>query len=589
MVEPTGVTQSPSSLSLSSSSAYQALLRAGPRLKPLRQVHAHLIVTGAYRSRSLLTKLAALACTAKSTSYARKLCLFIPDPDSYLFNTLIRISSKVGFQSDAVFFFNRMLLCLIPLSNYTFTSTIKACADVSALRLGRSVHSVALVNGFGLDSFVQASLVAFYAKCGQLRIARKVFDEMPQRSVIAWNTMISGYEQNGFAEKSVELFNLMVESGVEPDSTTFVSVLSACAQLGALELGSSVHNHVIDHGFEVNVHLGTALINMYCRCGNVRKAREIFDGMRDKNVVAWTAMISGYGIHGCGKEAVKLYHLMKTYGTLPNEVTFVSLLSACAHAGMVNEGREIYTSMTRDHGLVPGTEHHVCMVDLFGRAGLLKEAFDFIEEVKRPGPAIWTAILGACKMHKNYDLGVQAAERLLSLDPGNSGHYVTLSNVYALAGNMDRVETVRNMMKKRRLKKHVGYSIIEVDQKTRLFSMGDKSHPETNEIYGYLDDLMRRISKAGYVPAQESVLHELEEEEREYALRYHSEKLAIAFGLLKVKDGSSIRIVKNLRMCEDCHSAIKFISAVANREIIIRDKLRFHHFTDGVCSCGDYW
>lgn len=482
-----------------------------------------------------------------------------------------------------------MLLSLIPPSNYTFTSIVKACADVSALRLGRCVHSFAFVNGFGLDSFVQASLVGLYAKCGQLRIARRVFDKMPQRSVIAWNTMISGYEQNGLAKESVEFFNLMVESGVEPDSTSFVSVLTACAQLGALELGSWVHDYVIDQCFEVNVNLGTALINMYSRCGNLRKAREVFDGMRYKNVVAWTAIISGYGTHGCGEEAVELYNLMKDYGTLPNEITFVTLLSACAHAGMVNEGREIYESMRRDYGLVPGTAHHVCMVDLLGRAGLLNKAFDFIEEVKRPGPAMWTAILGACKMHKNYDLAVHAAEKLLALEPENPGHYVMLSNVYALAGKMDRVETVRNMMKKRRLRKHVGYSIIEIDHKTCLFSMGDKSHPETNEIYRYLDDLMRKISEAGYVPAQESVLHELEEEEREYALRYHSEKLAIAFGLLKVKDGSSIRIVKNLRMCEDCHLAIKFISTVANREIIVRDKLRFHHFKDGVCSCGDYW
>lgn len=482
-----------------------------------------------------------------------------------------------------------MLFSLIPPSNYTFTSVVKACADVSALRLGKCVHSLALVNGFGLDSFVQASLVSLYAKCGQLRNARKVFDKMPQRNVIAWNAMISGCEQNGSAKEGVELFHLMVESGVEPDSASFVSVLSACAQLGAFELGSWVHNYITNHAFEVNVVLGTALINMYSRCGNVRKAREVFHVMRDKNVVAWTAMISGYGVHGYGTEAVKLYHTMKEHGILPNEITFVTLLSACAHAGMVNEGREIFKSMRRDYGLAPKTEHHVCMVDLLGRAGLLDEAFDYIQKLKKPCPAIWTAILGACKMHKNFDLGVQAAENLLALEPESPGHYVMLSNVYALAGKMDRVEMVRNIMIKRRLKKHVGYSTIEVDRKTRLFSMGDKSHPETREIYRYLDDLMRRISEAGYVPVQESVLHELEEEEREYALRYHSEKLAIAFGLLKAKDGSPIRIVKNLRMCEDCHLAIKFISTVTNREIIVRDRLRFHHFKEGVCSCGDYW
>lgn len=482
-----------------------------------------------------------------------------------------------------------MIVSLLPPSNYTFTSLIKSCADVSAFELGKSVHSHAVVNGFVSDSFVQASLVAFYAKCGELGFARKVFDKMPKRSIVAWNAMISGYEQNGFCKDAVDLFNLMRKSGVDPDSATFVGVLSACAQLGALELGSWVHDYIVTHGFEVNVVLGTALINMYARCGHVRKGREVFDVMRERNVVAWTAMISGYGIHGYGKEAMEVYGLMQCHGPSPNEVTFVAMLSACAHAGMVNEGRAIFLSMRNDYGVVPGTEHHVCMVDMLGRAGLLNEAYNYVKELERPSPAIWTALLGACKMHKNFGLGVEAAEELLAIEPENPGHYVMLSNVYALAGKMERVEKIRNVMIKKRLKKHVGYSTIEVDQRTYLFSMGDKSNPVTEEIYRYLDDLMRRISEVGYVSAQESVLHELEEEERQYALRYHSEKLALAFGLLKAKPKSVIRIVKNLRICEDCHLAIKFISSITNREIIVRDKLRFHHFKDGLCSCADYW
>ncbi|XP_021740596.1 pentatricopeptide repeat-containing protein At2g33760-like [Chenopodium quinoa] len=571
-------------------SAYQALQRAGPRLKQLKQVHAHLITTGAHRSLSLLTKLAILACSSRSSiAYAKKLSLSIPNPDSYLFNSLIRISSKLGLLCDAVFFYQRMIFSLIPPSNYTFTSLIKSCSVVSAFKLGKSVHSYAVVNGFVSDCFVQASLVAFYGKCGEVKVARKVFDKMLQRSIVAWNAMISGYEQNGFPKDAVDLFNLMRNSGVDPDSATFVGVLSACAQLGALELGSWVHEYIVDHGFELNVVLGTALINMYGRCGNVRKGREVFDVMREKNVVAWTAMISGYGIHGYGKEAMEIYNLMQCNGPSPNDVTFVAMLSACAHAGMVSEGGAVFSSMISDYGVVPGTEHHVCMVDLLGRAGLLNEAYDYTRGLKRPSPAIWTAMLGACKMHKNFDLAVEAAEKLLAIEPDNPGHYVMLSNVYALAGKMERVEKIRNVMIRKRLKKHVGYSTIEVDQRTYLFSMGDKSNSVTSEIYEYLDDLMRKISEVGYVSAQESVLHELEEEEREYALRYHSEKLALAFGLLKAKKESVIRIVKNLRMCEDCHLAIKFISSVTNREIIVRDKLRFHHFKDGSCSCADYW
>ncbi|MBA0694462.1 hypothetical protein Goari_004753 [Gossypium aridum] len=332
-------------------------------------------------------------------------------------------------------------------------------------------------------------------------------------------------------------------------------------------------------------------MNMYSRCGNVSKAREVFDSMEEKNIVAWTAMISGYGMHGHGSQAIELFNEMSFDGPRPNNVTFVAILSACAHAGLVDEGRQIFTTMKQEYGLVPSVEHQVCMVDMLGRAGHLNEAYQFVKNIspKEPAPAVWTAMLGACKMHKNFDLGVEVAEHLLSIEPENPGHYVMLSNIYALAGRMDRVEKVRNIMIRNRLKKEVGYSTIDVDHKVYLFSMGDKSHPETNQIYLYLDELMSRCREAGYIPASESVMHEVEEEEREYALRYHSEKLAIAFGLLKTGPGVAIRIFKNLRMCQDCHTAIKYISIIANREINVRDRLRFHHFKDGSCSCQDYW
>lgn len=403
--------------------------------------------------------------------------------------------------------------------------------------------------------------------------------------------MISGYEQNGLPNEAIALFREMCELGVRPDSASFVCVLSACSQLGSLDLGCWVHDCVVSSGVHVNVVLATSLINMFSRCGDVSRARAVFDSMNEGNVIAWTAMISGYGMHGHGVQAMELFHDMKARGLAPNRVTFVAVLSACAHAGLVHEGRQVFASMGHEYGVVPGVEHHVCMVDMLGRAGLLSEAYQFIKELSPDElvPAVWTAMLGACKMHKNFDLGVEAAEHLISLEPENPGHYVLLSNMYALSGRMDRVESVRNVMIQRGLKKQVGYSIIDVNNKTYLFSMGDKSHPETNEIYQYLDELIWRCKEAGYAPVPESAMHELEEEEREYALRYHSEKLAVAFGLMKTSHGVTLRIVKNLRICEDCHAAIKLISAVTNREIVIRDKLRFHHFREGSCSCLDYW
>ncbi|KAM7260427.1 hypothetical protein ACFE04_016168 [Oxalis oulophora] len=507
---------------------YQVLLQAGPRLKPLRQVHAHIIVSNLTRNLSIITKLITFTCAAGAVNYTRRLFLSAPNPDSFIFNSIIKFFSKLNLPVDALWCYHRMLLLNIAPSSYTFTSLIKACATLSGLKVGRAVHCHVFVTG---------------------------------------------------------------EKGVEPDCATFVSVLSACAQLGDIGLGRFVHDYAVDNGFDVNMVLGTSFVTMFSRCGNLTKAREIFDSMKERNVVAWTSMISGYGMHGNGRQAVDLFNQMRACGIRPNTITFVAVLSACAHGGLVDEGRKIFTSMKEDYGLTPGLEHQVCVVDMLGRAGLLHDAYQFIKQTIpcEADPAVWTAMLGACKMHKNYDLGVQIAEHLLSVEPTNPGHYVMLSNIYAAAGKMDRVETIRNIMIQKKLSKNVGYTTIQVDNTNYLFSMGDKSHHETNEIYRFLDQLVSKCKAIGYVPAHESVLHELEEEETEYALRHHSEKLAIAFGLLKTSDGSTISIVKNLRMCEDCHSAIKYISIVTNREIIVRDKLRFHHFKDGSCSCLDYW
>jgi pentatricopeptide repeat protein len=574
------------------SAEYEAVIRAGPHVRPLQQAHAHLIVSGRYHSRALLTKLLTLSCAAGSIAYTRRIFLSVVDPDSFLLNSLIKASSQYGFSLDTIIFYRRMLFSPHKPSSYTFTSVFKACAHLSALKLGTVLHSHVFVSGYASNPFVQAAIVAFYAKSSALCVARKVFDEMQQRSVVAWNTMISGYEQNGLANEAMKLFRKMNELGVSPDSATFVSVTSACSQIGSLELGCWVHDSIISNGICVNVILGTSLINMFSRCGDVSRARAVFDSMSEGNVIAWTAMISGYGMHGYGVEAVELfYKMIKASGLFPNTVTFVAVLSACAHAGLIREGRQIFASMREEYGVVPGVEHHVCMVDMLGKAGLLTEAYKFIKELRPEElvPAVWTAMLGACKMHKNFDLGVEAAQNLISLEPENPSHYVLLSNMYAFAGRMDKVESVRNVMIQGGLKKQVGYSSIDVNNKTYLFSMGDKSHPETKDIYQYLDGLIWRCKEAGYAPLPESAMHELEEEEREYALRYHSEKLAVAFGLMKTSHGVTLKIVKNLRICEDCHSAIKFISVVTNREIIIRDKLRFHHFREGWCSCLDYW
>ncbi|KAI3787181.1 hypothetical protein L1987_41452 [Smallanthus sonchifolius] len=572
-------------------SLYHFLLLAGRRIKPLQQVHAQIIVSGKTTSLPFLTKLLTSACAAEAILYTRQLLFSISNPDSFLFSSLIKTSTNHNFCHDSLIFYQHMLVCNAECSSHALTAVIKACANLSALGIGKNVHCHVLVCGYGSDLFVQAALVSFYAKCNELGGARKVFDEMPQKTLVAWNSMISGYEQNGLAEEAIRLFSSMRDSGIEFDSVTMASLLSSCSQLGALGLGQWIHEYINRNDLHVNTTIGTSFINMYGRCGDVVKAREVFESLNQQNVITWTAMISAYGRHGYGREAIEVFHLMKLHGPSPNSVTFIAVLSACAHAGLVSEGQLAYDSMIQDYQTVPKMEHHVSMVDMLGRAGLLHEAYQHIQDMNpiKPTAAVWTAMLGACKMHKNISLGVVAAENLLAIEPHHPGHFVLISNIYAMAGQMDRVERVRNVMIRKGLKKQVGYATIEVDNKTYLFSMADKSHNETDIIYRYLDELMERCREVGYTPAFESVMHEVEEEERVHALRYHSEKLALAFGLLKTGEGSIIRIVKNLRVCEDCHIAFKFISVVAKRKIIVHDKLRFHHFEDGSCSCLDYW
>lgn len=274
----------------------------------------------------------------------------------------------------------------------------------------------------------------------------------------------------------------------------------------------------------------------------------------------------------------------------PDHVAFLSVLSACSHGGLIVEGWECFNSMSRDFQVTPRPEHYACMVDLLGRAGRLNEARDFIERMPtRPDAGVWGALLGACRIHLNVELAEVAAKYLFELDADNPGRYVLLSNIYSSSGKRNDADRVRALMKQRGVRKIAGHTIIEIENKVYTFVAGDQSNPQTNLIYTELEKMINRIREVGYVPDLNFVLHDVEEEMKEKMLNVHSEKLAIVFGLLNTRPDSVIRIKKNLRVCGDCHTATKFISKVTEREIIVRDAHRFHHFKEGACSCGDYW
>ncbi|KAK4411161.1 Pentatricopeptide repeat-containing protein, chloroplastic [Sesamum angolense] len=328
---------------------------------------------------------------------------------------------------------------------------------------------------------------------------------------------------------------------------------------------------------------------MYAKCGAVHTARKLFDVMDERHVTTWNAMIDGYGTHGFGKEAVELFDEMCKGNINPNDVTFLCIISACSHSGLVREGRHYFTIMKEEYSLEPSMDHYGAVVDLLGRAGQLEEAWDFIQEMPvEPGLNVYGAMLGACKIHKNVDLGEKAADKLFDLKPDDGGYHVLLANIYAIASMWEKVAKVRTLMEKKGIQKTPGCSSVDLKNEVHTFYSGSTSHPQSEKIYAYLEKLINRIKVAGYIPDTTSI-HDVEDDIQEQLLNTHSEKLAISFGLLNTSPGTTIHIRKNLRVCGDCHNATKFISLLTKREIIVRDMHRFHHFKDGICSCGDYW
>jgi pentatricopeptide repeat protein len=429
-----------------------------------------------------------------------------------------------------------------------------------------------------------------YAKCGSLEDAWIVFNKMPSRDVVSWNAMILGHVKCGQGQKALELFQQMQQEGVQPNYVTFVGVLNACASGIALEEGRCVHHHIVHSGLEMNIFVGNSLVDMYAKCGSIEDACRVFNKMPSRDVVTWTVILGGCAMHGHGREALKHFEQMCDEGVQPDDITFVCVLSACSHAGLVDEGMCLYASMIRDYMIPAKLEHYTCMVDLLDRAGHLQEAENMVMAMPcKPQAAAWMALLGACRIHGNVGMAERVAKRILEMEPENAAVYVLLSNIYAPAGNRHLCENVERQRKERGAKKQPGRTWIEVNNEVHTFVVQDQDHPQMIEIHAELQRLSGLMHNAGYVPCTELVLDDVEEEEKVSHLCHHSEKLAIAFGLINTAPGTPLRIRKNLRVCKDCHTSAKFISKIVRRAIMVRDANRFHHFEDGVCSCMDYW
>lgn len=558
----------------------------------LRQVHAFSIRHGVALSNPDMGKhlIFLLVSLSGPMSYARKIFNQIEEPNIFTWNTMIRGYAESDNPSPAIEIHRRMFGNSVAPDTHTYPFLLKAIAKLIDVREGEKVHCVAIKNGFDSLVFVQNALVHFYGASGQAESAHKLFELMPDKNLVAWNSVINSYALNSRPNETLTLFRQMELEDVKHDGFTLVSLLTACAELGALALGRRAHVYMLKTGLDKNLHAANALLDVYAKCGNVREAEKVFDELEEKSVVSWTALIVGLAVNGFGEKALELFKKLERKGLIPSEITFVGVLYACSHCGMVDDGFAYFERMKKEFGIVPKIEHYGCMVDLLGRAGLVKQAYEYIQEMPlAPNAVIWRTLLGACTIHGHMKLGEIARDQLRILEPNHCGDYVLISNLYASERRWSEAHKIRRMMLKEGVRKVPGHSLVELGNCIHEFVMGDRSHPQTEKIYAMLAKMTRLLRVEGYVPHTVNVLADIEDEEKETALSYHSEKIAIAFMLISTPPGTPIRVVKNLRVCADCHLAIKLISKIFDREIVVRDRSRFHHFRSGTCSCKDYW
>ncbi|KAH6837145.1 Tetratricopeptide repeat superfamily protein [Perilla frutescens var. hirtella] len=578
---------------------YELLIQSCAKKKNLSDaltVHQNLTEDGFDQDPFLATKLINMYAELGSVRGARQVFDEITDRTIYVWNAIFRALSLLGYGEEVLRLYRRMNLIGMPSDRFTYTYVLKACvvsgSELSLARAGKEVHANVLRRGYESHLHIMTTLVDMYAKFGCVESAWLVFSSMSAKNLVSWSAMIACFAKNGRAFDALELFReMMRESGdVLPNSVTMVSVIQACAALSALEQGKLIHGHILRKGLDSILPVMNALVTMYARCGDLELGETIFNQMTRRDIVSWNSLISSYAVHGLGSKALQTFQEMVQLGMSPTSISFISVLGACSHSGLVDEGKLVFESMVKEHGIYPSVEHYACIVDLLGRANRLDEAAKIIADMRdEPGPMVWGSLLGSCRIHCNVKLAERASSRLFELEPRNAGNYVLLADIYAEAKMWDEVKGVKKLLEAKGLQKVSGCCWIEVKKKIYSLKSVDELNPQIEQLHALLLKLSKEMMEQGYVPETKAVLYDLDTEEKQRVLLGHSEKLAVAYGLINCSKGETIRISKNLRLCEDCHSFTKFISKYANREILVRDINRFHHFRDGECSCRDYW
>lgn len=478
-----------------------------------KSLHAHLIKRGmmmdAYLGNALLNMYLELNCVES----VQKVFGQMKDGDIISWNTMILALASNNLRAQACEFFQRMRESEIKPNAYTIISILAACEDVSCLHFGRSIHGYVIKHGVEINQPLQTALSDMYMNCGDEATARDLFEGCPDRDIISWNAMIASYVKNNQAYKALLLFHRMI-SEAQPNSVTIINILSAATHLASLPQGQILHAYVTRRGFSLGLDfsLGNALITMYARCGSMQSAENIFRTLPKRNIISWNAIIAGYGMNGRGRDAMLAFSQMLEGGFRPNQVSFVSVLSACSHSGFIKTGLQLFHSMVHDFNVTPEVVHYSCMVDLLARGGRIDEAREFIGSMPiDPDASVWRALLSYCRAYSDAKLAKTIFEKLDELEPMNAGNYVLLSNVYATAGLWLEVRKIRTWLKENGLRKPPGISWIVVKNQVHCFTAGDRSHPQSDKIYAKLSILLSSMKETGYDPDLQWAFHEEED------------------------------------------------------------------------------
>lgn len=477
-----------------------------PYIDSGRQIHCLAFKFGWLWNVSVGNAIVTMYAKCGSSAHAFRAFELLSDKNSITWSAMITGYAQGGEGGRALRMFSKMHSCTMKPSEYTLVGVLNACSDTEALIEGKQVHGYLLKLGYESHMYIMTALVDMYAKCGNINDAQKGFECLQEFDIVMWTSMIGGYVQNGDNEGAMSLYCKMQMESMLPNELTMASVLKACSSLAALELGKQLHAQTVKYGFGLEVPIGSALATMYAKCGSLHDGDVVFRRMPARDVVSWNSMISGLSQNGRGAEALELFEEMLLEGTKPDYVTFVNILSACSHIGLVDKGWHYFRMMYKKFGVVPGVDHHACMVDILGRAGQLSEAKEFIQSATIDhGMSLWRILLSACRNYRAYELGAYAGEKLMELGSQESSAYVLLSSIYQAMGRLDDVERVRRMMNIRGVNKEPGCSWIELKNQVHVFVVGDLLHPLISKIREEIQRLNKLMKDEAYQPISDEI------------------------------------------------------------------------------------